>query len=130
MELRTRIALRCLSTGYLVLLTVLLLTPDPMAVFRPERELYGIVSWLMPSAHFLTMALLAWLTLAARWPLPLGWIFGLLVLYAVGTEGLQSLVPTRTPSLADVFQNLIGIATGSAVWVLPALLIRRSIAAE
>ena len=130
MELRTRIGLRCLSTGYLVLLTVLLLTPDPMAVFRPERELYGIISWLMPSVHFLTMALLAWLTLAARWPLSLGWVVALLILYAVGTEGLQALVPTRTPSLADVFQNLIGIATGSAVWALPALLIRRSMATE
>lgn len=130
MEYKTTIGWRCLAAGYLVLLTFLLLTPNPMAVLRTEREWYGMISWLMPSVHFLTMALLAWLTMAARWPLSLGWILALLSLYALGTEGLQALVPTRTPSWTDVVQNLIGIATGTAIWALPTLISRRSVATE
>ena len=120
-----RIWLRGLSVGYLVLLTILLLVPDPMGVLRPERGLYGLVAWLMPSAHFLAMGALSLLMMAARWPLPSWSLILLLVAYAAGTEGLQGLVPARTSSLADIAQNLAGIAAGLAVWLVAAMVVER-----
>ena len=41
---------------------------------------------------------------------------GLLVAYALLTEGLQAIIPDRTVELLDLIENLFGLAAGTAIW--------------
>ncbi len=107
--------IRVLLAVYWLALTVLLLAPDPL-------KWLGIVK--VPGApggrwqHFLSFGLLAVLVLASRLRLRPGVLLGLLVGYAIGTESLQWLVPTRTVELLDYAENLLGLAAGWALWRL------------
>ena len=55
------------------------------------------------------------LVLQARGSVPRRAVLGLLIVFAVGTELLQTLVPMRSPELADCLQNLAGIALGGGL---------------
>jgi len=105
--------IRAAFVAYLLLLTVLLLIPDPNAATGID-ELPGLLKdHLM---HFLALTGLAVLAHAARWPLRTGVTVGLLVVYAVVVESLQSFTPERDVELCDFVENLLGVAAGTAVY--------------
>jgi len=113
--LRITATIRVVSVAYWLLLTVLLLAPDPLA-------LLGITRVPGPPAgrmeHLLLFGVLAFLACASRPPLRWGPLAGLLVGYAVLTETLQVFVPTRTVELLDYAENLLGLAAGWGLWGL------------
>ena len=98
---------------YLLLLSFLLLAPDPLwllgFVSLPEGPSLRVV-------HFGLFTVLGFLAWASRWPLRPGIVVGLLVAYALGTETLQWFIPTRTVELWDYLENLLGLAAGWAAW--------------
>jgi hypothetical protein len=98
---------------YGVALTVLLLVPDPAALLGIERT-PGTASGR--GTHLLFFTLLAFLVWASRWPVRRRLLAGLLITYAVATEGLQWFVPLRTVELPDLVENLLGLAAGTAIW--------------
>ena len=110
------ILLRIVCVGYCVLLSWLLVAKDPTVLVTPGGLLHGLLTCVGWASHFISFLMLTLLVLAARWRLP-GWaLLTCLVAYALGMEGLQSLVPTRSVQLQDVSQNLVGIAVGWAIW--------------
>jgi hypothetical protein len=115
MELRFLI--RFASLTYVGVLSVLLLTPmDSVAsasLYWPNSAL----ALLVPGVHFFAILLLGLLIFAARWPLPLWSAVSILAVYAVGTEGLQSFIPSRTPEFRDLVQNLGGLGVATAFWL-------------
>jgi VanZ family protein len=100
---------------YLLLLSFLLLAPEPLKLLgfasRPGASSLRMV-------HFCLFTVLGFLVWASRWPVRRGLVVGLLVAYALVTESLQWLVPTRTVDLLDYVENLLGLAAGGAVWHL------------
>ena len=100
---------------YWLLLTVLLLVPDPLA-------LVGIHGPIGPPGgrmiHFLFFTVLALLICVSRWPIRRGLLAGLAVAFALATEMLQGFVPQRKVELLDLTENLLGLATGTAIWCL------------
>lgn len=48
-----------------------------------------------------------------------GIVLGVLACYAFATEGVQFLVPDRTPEWLDVLQNMLGVCAGMglAAWM-------------
>jgi len=103
--------IRLLGICYWVLLTVLLLVPDPLAMLG-IRRLPGNGG---VGVHFTAFAGLALLVAASRLPRR-RWILGLLLTYAVGVEAAQALVPSRTVEFRDLLENLAGLASGIGVW--------------
>lgn len=108
-------AVRLACLAYWALLSVLLLVPDPLALLGitrlpgpPTRKL----------EHFILFTLLTVLVHASRLPIGRGLLIVLLVVYAIGIEGLQALVPQRTVELLDLLENLAGLAAGTAIWSL------------
>ncbi len=102
---RFLMCIRLMGAAYWSLLTVVLLVPDPLALF-------GIEPVAGPSGsgvHFLLFALLGTLVLASRLPLPDILMALILVTYAVITELLQSFVPPRTVEARDFTENLLGL---------------------
>ncbi len=104
---------RCICTLYWLLLTILLLVPDPLALLGIFR-IPGGASTL--GVHFLVFAVLGVLVSASRLPLRRVLLVGLLIGYAVATELLQSLVPPRDPSPLDLLENLLGVGVGITAW--------------
>ena len=104
---------RCICTLYWLLLTILLLVPDPLALLGISR-IPGGGSTL--GVHFLVFAVLGVLVSASRLPLRRVLLIGLLIGYAVATELLQSLVPARETSRLDLLENLLGVGVGTAAW--------------
>ena len=107
-------SLKTLSIVYLAVLTVLLLSRNPLGLMAMESDL-PLLGALMPFAHLLSFLLLSFFVLSVRWPLRRPVVLSMLVIYAIATEGLQWFVSSRAPELADVVQNLLGIAIGAAV---------------
>lgn len=110
---------------YAALLTAGLLAPNPFAAAGqaegPIRRFYfQRVEWC---AHWLGLTLLSLLCLAScRFSaLATAWkawlILGLLV-YAIGTEAAQGLVPSRTVQWQDFAQNIAGVLSGVAVYYI------------
>lgn len=108
--------IRAGSLCYTLVLTVFLLAPDPAGLVG-LRRVPGLPGGRM--VHFVFFTLLAALAWLSRWPVR-GWVLGLgLVAYAAGTELLQTFVPPRTVELADVVENVLGLATGTwLVWIV------------
>ena len=107
-------SLKTLGIAYLAVLTALLLSRNPLGLMAIESDLL-LLGALMPFAHLLSFSLLSFFALSVRWPLRRPVVLSMLVIYAIATEGLQWFVSSRTPELADVAQNLLGIAIGAAV---------------
>ena len=102
---------RVACAAFWLLLTCLLLVPDP-------RALLGIERWAdrLPdpkAAHVLCFSLLAILAHLSRFPLSRLALLGTLAAYAIAAEALQSFVPPRTASVGDVVWNLSGLAIGT-----------------
>ncbi len=107
------ILIRATLAVYLLLLSFLLLAPEPL-------KLLGFASPPGASSlrmvHFCLFAVLGFLVGASRWPLRPGLVVGLLVAYALVTESLQWFIPTRTVELLDYLENLLGLVAGGAAW--------------
>jgi VanZ family protein len=97
--------------GYLALLTVLLLAPDPAKIVHVKGAL------LDRGVHFTAFFLLAVFAHTARWPRPPRRMILALALYGCVFEGLQWFFPPRSVEALDLTENLLGVATGSlAYW--------------
>ena len=98
---------------YLLVLSFLLLAPDPLTLLgfpgSPGASSLRLV-------HFALFAVLGFLAWASRWPLRSGTVLGLLVGYALVTESLQWFIPTRTVELLDYLENLLGLVAGVGAW--------------
>jgi VanZ family protein len=126
--------LRAVCVGYLVFLSMLLLTPDPARLIGVQGRLPWVLETLRCAAHAISFAVLAVLALTPRWPVPRWSIVATMVVYGGMTEILQHFVPPRTPRWTDWFQDLGGIAIGMAsCWVaavLVGVLTRRPVGQE
>ncbi|MFH1923054.1 MAG: VanZ family protein [Planctomycetota bacterium] len=107
------ILVRLTCAVYWLVLSVLLLAPDPMALFGID-QLPGPPGGRM--VHFFLFTLLAFLVWASRWPARRRRIVGLLLVFAVVMELLQVFVPERTVEVLDLIENLLGVAAGTAIW--------------
>ena len=105
--------IRIAFVAYLLVLTVLLLAPDPNAL-TGMPELPGFFQEYL--THFLLLAGLTVLAQASRWPLGSATLLGLLAVYAAATEALQAFSPPRQVDAKDLVENLLGIAAGAAFW--------------
>ena len=104
--------IRCISASYWLLLTTLLLLPDPLGMLGLRKApLVGSGACI----HFIFFALLAALVLASRSGLPRVALASLLIGYATVTELLQSSVGRHT-SATDLLANLLGLAAGTWIW--------------
>jgi VanZ family protein len=112
--------IRVACVGYVVFLTLLLLTSNPaMWIGCRGGHLPAFVRSVMPEAHLLSFLVLAMLMLASRWPVPQWGVLLLLAIYGGATEIIQGFIPPRTPELADWLQDMGGLALGTAVcWAL------------
>jgi hypothetical protein len=106
--------LRVVCAGYVVFLTLLLLSPDPSRVIGVHGNLPWILQAVLPAAHAISFLVLATVALAPRWPVPRWAIVLLLAIYGGATEIIQGFLPPRTPEWMDWFQDLSGIAVGTA----------------
>ena len=117
------LAVRLVCLGYLLLLTVLLLVPDPLALLG-IRVIPGTGGG--PGTHFLLFTLLAVMVMACR----LAWrktvLAALLVTHALTAELLQSLVPMRSVQLGDLIENLLGLAAGTIIYQKAFRLLRKA----
>ena len=109
------VLLKTAFVGYLLVLTVLLLMDEPRTLVIPPTLLERF-------AHFISFFLLAWLALAARWPVPSWGVLVLLIFYAMATELLQGLVGWRSCEWADWVQDVLGIGAAFAGWRLFAMI--------
>ena len=106
--------MRIVCVGYFVFLTLLLLTTDPARLIGMQEGLPWILQVIYPLAHTISFLVLAVLALMTRWPVPRWGIVLALMIYGGMTEIVQGCVPQRTPDWADWFQDLAGIALGTA----------------
>ncbi len=118
--MRTIVRLACF--GYWMLLTVLLLVPDPAALVGLRRV--PTFPWGKFGVHLSFFVVLSVLVCSVWWSKPLRWpMIGLLAIYGITTESLQLLVPHRTARVMDGIENLLGIAIGVGVYLLAQSLI-------
>ena len=113
--------IRMVFVFYLVLLTALLLAPDPLALLG-IKELPGPDKGR--GVHLCAFALLGLLALASRLPLGTRRLIAWLVVYALATETLQTLVKSRSVELLDYLENLAGLACSAAAWTLLARIVK------
>lgn len=110
-----RVLLRVIWWGYWILLTVLLLAPDPYA-------LLGLPHALGPSGRGVHLAFfcgLAVLAQAPAWPVkPSRLLLAALLAYGLAAETLQYFVPQRTVGLFDYTENMLGILCGWGGYML------------
>ena len=107
--------MRLICIGYLIFLTALLLTADPLRLVGVRGNVPQILRTLMPYAHLLSFLGLGILALTARWPLPRWAIALILVLYGGLTEVVQGFLPPRAAELGDWLQDLAGITAGAVL---------------
>jgi VanZ like protein len=105
--------IRAACCAYWGLLSLLLLHPDPLALFGIER-LPGPPGGR--GLHFVFFAGLAFLTAASRFSVRRGVLAAVLVGYAVATEALQAFVPNRTVDAFDAVENVVGLVAGTVIW--------------
>lgn len=107
--------LRVVCIGYIVFLTLLLLSPDPSLLIGAHGRLPWLLKMMLPAAHGVSFCLLAVLALTPQWPLSRWSVAGILAIYGGMTELIQGLTATRTPEWGDWFQDLAGIAAGAVL---------------
>jgi hypothetical protein len=111
---RIRVWCRVAFVVFAGFVTFLLLAAHPL-------ELLGLSGYSGPLSsglgqHVVLFTALSFLGVASRWPFPRTTLACLLAGYALATEGLQAFIPPRTPELADVAENVLGIAAGFAIY--------------
>lgn len=110
--------MRKLLAGYWLLLTLLLLARNPLGWFSENDTAVSLYDSVEPVAHLVSFTLLTLLALATRWRITRYSLVGLLALYGVATELVQSQIPERSMQLVDLIQDLGGIAIGLGVcWI-------------
>ena len=113
--MRRAALLSCL--GYWLLLSVLLLVPNPAALVGLQAV--PVFPWGKFGVHLIAFTILAVLVHATRWPKRLGWpLLVCLVVYGIATESLQLFVPHRTARVMDGIENILGITAGSGIYWL------------
>jgi VanZ family protein len=118
-----RIVRVLICAGYWVLLTVLLLVPNPAAVIGLRKA--PALPWGDFGVHFTAFVTLAIMIHAARWPRISGrFIIGLLLLYGIATELLQALIPLRAMEMEDCVEDILGILVGTGLYRLVQAAIR------
>jgi VanZ family protein len=122
--------MRVVCVGYFIFLTLLLLTTDPERLIGVQGRLPWILQAMLPLAHAISFLMLAVLALMTRWPVPRWSIVLALMIYGGMTEIIQSHVPHRTSEWADWFQDLAGIALGTACCWGAAVLVGKLTAAR
>jgi hypothetical protein len=117
MRITVFLALFC----YWVLLTVLLLVPNPAALLGLHAV--PVFPWGKFGVHLGFFAVLGFLASAVRWPKGPGWPMTVfLMVYGPATEVLQRFVPHRHAAVIDAVEDILGIALGVAVyWLLQRL---------
>ena len=112
-----RIVARLACFCYWLLLTVLLLVPNPAALVG--HKAVPMFPWGKFGIHLSFFTVLGLLVNATRWPKRPWWpLLVLLVIYGVTTETLQLFVPHRTARVMDAIENILGIALGTGVYWL------------
>jgi VanZ family protein len=113
-----RFVARMACFAYWILLTTLLLTPNPAALMGLHKV--PILPWGKFGIHLTAFTILSILVHASRWPKRPHWpMLFLLMLYGIATESLQILVPPRTSRVMDGVENCLGILAGAAIyWLL------------
>lgn len=102
---------------YWILLTVLLLVPDPAALVHLQRV--PTFPWGKFGIHLIAFTILSVLVHTTRWPKrPWRPLIAILVLYGITTETLQLFVPHRTARVMDAIENILGIAAGAGIYWL------------
>jgi hypothetical protein len=103
--------------AYWLLLTVLLLSPNPAEVVGLKKVPW--FSWGKTGLHTTSFVVLTVLAHAVRWPKRIAWqLIALLAVYAVTTETLQLFVKNRSARISDAIENLAGIAIGALLYWL------------
>ena len=105
--------IRATCCAYWCLLSLLLLHPDPSALFGIER-LPGPPGGR--GVHFVFFTGLAFLTAASRFPVRRGVLAAVLVGYAVAMEALQAFAPNRIVDTFDAAENVLGLVVGTVIW--------------
>ena len=105
--------IRAACCAYWCLLSLLLLHPDPLALFGIER-LPGPPGGR--GVHFVCFTGLAFLIAASRFPVRRGVLAAVLVGYAVATEASQAFVPNRMVDAFDAAENVLGLVVGTVIW--------------
>jgi hypothetical protein len=122
MRIFARLACLC----YCLLLTVLLLVPNPAALVGLQAV--PVFPWGKFGVHLIAFTSLAFLANATRWPKRPWWpLIVLLMVYGITTESLQLVVPHRTARVMDGIENILGIAAGSAIYWLSLRLVSPSL---
>jgi len=107
------VVVRLFCVGYGVLLTILLLVPDPWALLGMKRYAGSAPTLGVHGSLFCGLAVLV---LASRWPLSSRCTLVILGGYAVLVEALQSLVPERSVEPRDFLENFLGLLVGTGVY--------------
>jgi hypothetical protein len=101
--------------AYWILLTVLLLVPYPAAPVG--LHFVPIFPWGKFGVHTSFFTILGVLVNFSRWPKRSSWrLIVFMAIYGITTEFLQRFVPPRTSQVIDGFENLLGIAIGTAIY--------------
>ena len=112
-----RIVTRLACIWYWLLLTVLLLVPNPAALVGLSAV--PIFPWGKFGIHLGFFTVLGLLVNATRWPKRPWWpLLVLLIIYGLTTETLQLFVPHRTARVMDAIENILGIALGTGIYWL------------
>ena len=124
-----RLAILIAFIAYWLLLTVLLLVPNPAGLVGLSKV--PIFPWGKFGIHLGFFTVLGLLANATRWPkLPWWPLTVFLVVYGITTETLQLFVPHRTAQVIDAIENILGIAVGSAIYWLVLRLMQPNRAAK
>ena len=110
--MRWNVVPQALCAAYVVFLTSLLLTADPMGMIGAWGEAAELLKRLMPIAHLLSFFVLTVLFWVARWPVPRWILIASLIVYGGITEIVQGFLPPRTPDWMDWFQDVAGVMAG------------------
>lgn len=106
-----------ICAGYWVLLTVLLLVPDPTGAVGLDRAV--VFPWGDFGIHFTAFTILTLLVHGSRWPKGIGCpILAVLLAYGITTESLQWFVPSRVVQPLDYTENILGIVAGTGMYWL------------
>ncbi len=119
--MRTVRLLFCVA--YAVLLTMLLLVPQPAEFLRLRKV--PRFPWGDIGIHLTAFTILTLLVHGLRWPTRTRWpIVAALLAYGLVVESLQVFVPPRSVELLDYLENTLGVAVGTGIYWLARRLIR------